>query len=186
MWHSSPYLYQHIHAYHHRFTAPVSIATEFAHPLEYWVSNIIPAFVGPFILRSHVLVFAAAFAFRMLVAVLGHLGYSLTKFIPFFESQVFNSARGHDWHHSHNKGMYVNGQFWRSFFILLLLKHGNALDIMITIYSTGISLLMLTLVSIFLEKLFCYRYGELALWDWLTGTNKVYLEWRKQNPIHPE
>ena len=40
--HTWPYLYKTIHSKHHRFTASVSWAAEFAHPVETVLANTIP------------------------------------------------------------------------------------------------------------------------------------------------
>ena len=42
-----------IHKFHHEWTAPVGVASIYAHPLEHLLSNLLPVFIGPFIMKSH-------------------------------------------------------------------------------------------------------------------------------------
>jgi sterol desaturase/sphingolipid hydroxylase (fatty acid hydroxylase superfamily) len=49
-------LYPRIHKIHHEFKAPIGMASEYAHPLEFIFSNLIPAAAGPALCQSHVFV----------------------------------------------------------------------------------------------------------------------------------
>jgi len=48
------YLYKYIHKKHHTFNDTICIAYIYAHPVEYFFSNILPMIVGPALLKSNV------------------------------------------------------------------------------------------------------------------------------------
>lgn len=86
--HTGP-LYRRVHKTHHRFTAPVALAAQYAHPLEHLVANTLPVAVPPMLLRSHVATAWAFLAVVLLDTTAVHSGYD------FFAG----AARHHDAHH---------------------------------------------------------------------------------------
>lgn len=74
--HSSPSIYKRFHAQHHRFFAPISWASEYAHPLELMISNDFPTTAGAILLRTHLFVACLWILIRMHITVDAHCGFS--------------------------------------------------------------------------------------------------------------
>lgn len=85
----SPYFYTRIHKKHHKFTAPIALAAQFAHPVEQIFANILPITLPPQLLKSHVLTFWLFLGFELFGTATVHSGYD------FFHNQ----AKMHDLHH---------------------------------------------------------------------------------------
>jgi len=86
-------VYGHIHKVHHQFKAPIGIASEFAHPIEFVVSNMFPVLLGPIITSTHIMNLWLWMAIVISATINGHSGY-LFSFSP------FGYAYSHDFHHS--------------------------------------------------------------------------------------
>ncbi|KAL2817270.1 fatty acid hydroxylase superfamily-domain-containing protein [Aspergillus cavernicola] len=84
-----PYFYTRIHKLHHRFTAPIALAAQYAHPIEQIFANALPISLPPQLLGSHVFTFWAFLAYELFATATVHSGYD------FFA----NKARMHDLHH---------------------------------------------------------------------------------------
>ncbi|XP_077999230.1 fatty acid hydroxylase domain-containing protein 2-like [Glandiceps talaboti] len=86
-----PYLYKRIHKKHHEWTAPIGLVCIYAHPVEFIASNSIPLFVGPFIMKSHLLSAWLWIGIALFATSIHHSGYHL----PFTLSPEY-----HDFHHA--------------------------------------------------------------------------------------
>jgi sterol desaturase/sphingolipid hydroxylase (fatty acid hydroxylase superfamily) len=100
-----------IHKVHHRYHAPIGIASVYAHPIEYVLGNVLPSAM---LLqnRMHGWTFCVWLAFRASAAVENHSGYefpwSMYQAIPFKAPTEY-----HDFHHSKNLGTYSGVlRFW--------------------------------------------------------------------------
>ncbi|KAJ5519976.1 Fatty acid hydroxylase [Penicillium fimorum] len=84
-----PALYIPIHKKHHRFTAPIALAAQFAHPIEHIFANTLPISLPPQFLGSHVLTFWLFLGYELVNTATVHSGYD------FF----CHKAKMHDLHH---------------------------------------------------------------------------------------
>jgi len=93
------FLWDYVHKTHHQFKAPVGMASEYAHPVEFILSNLFPVILGPLLMGSH---FAVTFAWiftAISTTIAGHSGFS-------FPYGFLGESKKHDYHHSHYLGNY--------------------------------------------------------------------------------
>ncbi|KAJ9160799.1 Fatty acid hydroxylase [Coniochaeta hoffmannii] len=83
------HLYRAIHKTHHKFTAPMALASQYAHPAEHLVANTLPVALPPMLLGSHLVTAWGFVAVVLLDTTTVHSGYD------FFAG----AARHHDAHH---------------------------------------------------------------------------------------
>lgn len=98
-------IYKYIHKKHHRFNVNVGICSEFAHPVEDILANMLPTLLGAFIMHSHPFTLWIWLIIRISETIDAHSGY----YFPCSPFKLFSfqgGAERHDFHHSHNVGCY--------------------------------------------------------------------------------
>lgn len=113
-----PCLYSKIHKVHHEFYDTISLATEYAHPVEFILGNMIPVGLGPMLMfrRFHYVSLIAFITVRLMFSVENHSGYefpwALTRPLPFEATGDY-----HNHHHLKNSGNFCSSSIvWDSIF----------------------------------------------------------------------
>lgn len=96
-----PSLYRRIHKIHHKFKAPVSFASQYAHPIEHLIANTLPIALPPAAINTHILTMWVFLAWQLLETTTVHSGYD------FFGG----AAKRHDRHHE-RFDVYFGGLPW--------------------------------------------------------------------------
>lgn len=112
-----PSIYPRIHKKHHEFKDTISIASEYAHPLETLLSNIMPSIAGYKLLKGkvHLMTVGIWIFIRVMESVDGHCGYEF-PFSPYRLIPFSGSSHFHNYHHTHNIGNYGSlFSFWDTF-----------------------------------------------------------------------
>lgn len=111
-------LYQYVHKIHHSYTYPVGICASYSHPFEYYFSGVLSSSLGNMILKRNMHI-TTGYGWAVFIAfesMEGHCGYEF-PWSPFRLLPMSNSARYHDYHHSHNIGNYSSlFSFWDTIF----------------------------------------------------------------------
>jgi len=104
-----PKLYPYIHKIHHEYNITISLAAEYAHPLEFIFGNLFPVNVGPRMLGNKVHV--ATYLIWIIVAQMEtadqHSGYEF-PWSPYRFMPLSVSTHYHNFHHSHNAGNFCS------------------------------------------------------------------------------
>lgn len=104
-------VYQYVHKRHHLYHDTVGFASQYAHPIEGMVSAL-HVILGILLMRPHFVVFLFFMATTMTEIIDSHCGYDVpwAWFYPWSDRYFWGSgARAHDFHHSHNVGVYGGG-----------------------------------------------------------------------------
>jgi methylsterol monooxygenase/4-alpha-methyl-delta7-sterol-4alpha-methyl oxidase len=101
------FIYPYIHKIHHQYVNQICIASEYAHPIEHILANLIPVYAGSIILgnKVHALSLGLWTFIRISESHDTHSGYEFSwspfRLLPFSTSSTY-----HDYHHSRNIGNY--------------------------------------------------------------------------------
>lgn len=109
--HTWPALYQRVHKIHHEYAHPVVASSEHAHPVEFLLGNLLPVLTPALALDMHLWTAFFWVLVRIFVSAEEHCGYAFpwspVRLLPFQAS-----VEGHDFHHSHNVGVYGSQFTW--------------------------------------------------------------------------
>ena len=106
----SKLLYRSIHKQHHEYKATNVWASEYFGVID-MILNILPGVIPAVLLGSHFSILLMFTVLRKWQTVQSHAGYNLPWWID--PCNIFDGARRHDFHHSHNMGCYGDWfPFW--------------------------------------------------------------------------
>ena len=111
-------LYPHIHKQHHTYKGTISIAAEYAHPVEQLISNQLPTVGGCLLGGFPFFVWFVWLSIRLEETYEGHSGYS---FHGSFAHKWLGLTHGshacyHDFHHTKNRGNFGGPEYLDYFF----------------------------------------------------------------------
>jgi len=92
--HCHPIIYKAIHNTHHKILHPIGIGAVYANPIDFYIGNIIPIFLGAYFFASNVLVYRI----WMLIAIISSVIIS--------HSGIIGISEEHDFHHTIGKYNY--------------------------------------------------------------------------------
>ena len=103
------YIYPYIHKRHHLWINSISIASEYAHPIEFIVSNVLTTNIAPLIFnkRTHILTMYIWVILRLGETTDGHCGYEFS-WSPYRLIPLSGSSEFHNFHHLNYKGNYAS------------------------------------------------------------------------------
>ena len=100
-------LYATVHKQHHTYKGSVSVAAEYAHPLEQLFCNVLPTVAGCMLSRVHPVAFLVFLVHRLEEAYEGHSGYCFHGSWPHRIGLTHaDQCAYHDFHHTANRGNY--------------------------------------------------------------------------------
>jgi len=107
-------IYPYFHKVHHTYKTTVGIASEYTHPVDFFIGSLTPGALGAIILgkNCHFFTFLCWIMVRSGETIDGHCGYEFSwspyRLVPFSASATY-----HDFHHSHNVGNFSSFfSFW--------------------------------------------------------------------------
>jgi len=102
-----PKIYPYIHKKHHEYGITISIAAEYAHPLEWVFGNLVPSAMGAKLLGGnvHMATYIMWGFIRIMETVDGHSGYEFS-WSPYRLLPLSGSSNYHNFHHYFNSGNY--------------------------------------------------------------------------------
>jgi methylsterol monooxygenase/4-alpha-methyl-delta7-sterol-4alpha-methyl oxidase len=108
-----PWVYPYVHKIHHTYTHTVSIATEYAHPIEWICGNVIPSNFVAILLGKRVHLFTYLMWIVMIIteSIDAHSGYEFS-FSPY---RILPFSGSSDFHYYHHVAVSGNYGSWFTF-----------------------------------------------------------------------
>ena len=105
-WMHRPFLYKHVHSWHHKFHSTNALAAAYCHPIEMLLCNVLPAFAFVSVFRPHEWFLWIWSLTAVYVTQCHHSGYCEN-----WLSSLATQPRFHDAHHKRLRGNYGSGMF---------------------------------------------------------------------------